>query len=896
MALNYVATITTDARHHLLAPDNGGVHTTVRFEFPTLSDRDAFTNELNGVTGTPEDSDLGSVCRVGIALFMLTGVSPIVWSPFNVTLSATLPSDLGSAAVGVSGEVARADHVHAHGNQAGGALHADATSGASGFLSALDKVKLDGIESGATSDQTAADVPFTPSGDLTASDVQGALVELRDDTDGKLTGKADVVRSLVAGAGLVGGGTLSSDLTFSVGAPSDGSILVNADDIQVGVLASDAQHGARGGGSQHAVATTSVAGFLSASDKTKLDGVEVGAEVNPTSLAELNTLIGATLDEASAPRTPTAHAASHLDGGTDELAGDDLTVSYAASFYTGGPTLASHLAGIDEAFENASAGVWWVAQAAAPGGDGSRGAPFRTFTEALAVANPAAGPTSIQLVLCLDSGVYDEAISLVSHVYVYAPNAALEYRTPAVALGAVVLEASCGVHFRRVLAAAGGSLGDAVYLLDAGTSGPVFVEARELLVEGLGSACLYDNGPSLSRPVFVRTDAVRHTGGAGSLLERTTVSSPLYWTFREAELRDSGTGFSSNSATPNNIYLCGDRLFLSSAGSGVATGVSCGGGGSSVSLGIREISFLGKTAISATAGQVSGFVQKIAGAVTGTTDVRTLADFVDLTDALPAALGTTAAGVSVEASRADHVHAHGDQLGGTLHAGATTSVAGFLSAADKTKLDGVEAGAQVNPASLSALNTAIGVTLDVAGDPRTPTSHAASHQHGGADEVATATPSANAIPKADASGQLSDGWIPVGVLRNVVEDLSPQLGGPLDAQDADIDNVKTLTFAEVDNGNQGGTWTLDWTMGQKQKVTLTGDVTALTLTAPLGAANLLLRIVQDGTGSRTITWPSSVKWAGGTPPTLTAAGASIDIVSFYFDGAEYYGVASLAFA
>ena len=36
--------------------------------------------------------------------------------------------------------------------------------------------------------------------------------------------------------------------------------------------------------------------------------------------------------------------------------------------------------------------------------------------------------------------------------------------------------------------------------------------------------------------------------------------------------------------------------------------------------------------------------------------------------------------------------------------------------------------------------------------------HASSHQHGGTDEVATATPGANAIPKADGSGLL-DSWI-----------------------------------------------------------------------------------------------------------------------------------------
>jgi hypothetical protein len=46
-------------------------------------------------------------------------------------------------------------------------------------------------------------------------------------------------------------------------------------------------------------------------------------------------------------------------------------------------------------------------------------------------------------------------------------------------------------------------------------------------------------------------------------------------------------------------------------------------------------------------------------------------------------------------------------------------------------------------------------------DAQTPSAHAASHKHGGADEVATATPAANAIPKADAAGKL-DGWITGG--------------------------------------------------------------------------------------------------------------------------------------
>ena len=54
-------------------------------------------------------------------------------------------------------------------------------------------------------------------------------------------------------------------------------------------------------------------------------------------------------------------------------------------------------------------------------------------------------------------------------------------------------------------------------------------------------------------------------------------------------------------------------------------------------------------------------------------------------DALPNNVGTASAGVSALYARGDHVHAHGSQLGGTLHSVVGAS-AGFMSAADKAKL------------------------------------------------------------------------------------------------------------------------------------------------------------------------------------------------------------------
>lgn len=51
-------------------------------------------------------------------------------------------------------------------------------------------------------------------------------------------------------------------------------------------------------------------------------------------------------------------------------------------------------------------------------------------------------------------------------------------------------------------------------------------------------------------------------------------------------------------------------------------------------------------------------------------------------------IGTAnSAGSSNNLARADHVHAHGNQTSGSLHALATTSVAGFMDPADKTKIN-----------------------------------------------------------------------------------------------------------------------------------------------------------------------------------------------------------------
>ena len=45
--------------------------------------------------------------------------------------------------------------------------------------------------------------------------------------------------------------------------------------------------------------------------------------------------------------------------------------------------------------------------------------------------------------------------------------------------------------------------------------------------------------------------------------------------------------------------------------------------------------------------------------------------------------------------------------------------------------------------------------------------HAPTHQHGGTDEVGSASPAANAIPKAGLGGRLAEGWIPTSISQDM---------------------------------------------------------------------------------------------------------------------------------
>ena len=80
---------------------------------------------------------------------------------------------------------------------------------------------------------------------------------------------------------------------------------------------------------------------------------------------------------------------------------------------------------------------------------------------------------------------------------------------------------------------------------------------------------------------------------------------------------------------------------------------------------------------------------------------------------------------------------------------------------------------------------------------------------------------------------------------------------------------------EVFTGNSSTAITLDLANGTVQIITLTGNCT-YTFPTPVAGKSFTLIHKQDATGSRTVTWPSSVDWPSATAPTLTATALRVD--------------------
>jgi len=119
--------------------------------------------------------------------------------------------------------------------------------------------------------------------------------------------------------------------------------------------------------------------------------------------------------------------------------------------------------------------------------------------------------------------------------------------------------------------------------------------------------------------------------------------------------------------------------------------------------------------------------------------------------------------------------------------------------------------------------------------------------------------------------------------------------------DVTLTGTQTLTNKTIEAGiftngyteetvtaNTSTAYTIDLANGSVQVLTLTGSCTFTFPTATAGKSFMLL-LKQDATGSRTVTWPASVKWPASTAPTITSTASKGDKYVFTGDGTYWWG-------
>ena len=122
------------------------------------------------------------------------------------------------------------------------------------------------------------------------------------------------------------------------------------------------------------------------------------------------------------------------------------------------------------------------------------------------------------------------------------------------------------------------------------------------------------------------------------------------------------------------------------------------------------------------------------------------------------------------------------------------------------------------------------------------------------------------------------------------------LGEVASGDTVDVPNGSTLSNPTVNDGyteetataNTGTAYTIDLANGSLQILTLTGNCT-FTFPTPTAGKSFTLFLKQDATGSRTVTWASSVKWPSSTAPTVTSTASKGDKFVFTADGTYWWG-------
>ena len=120
--------------------------------------------------------------------------------------------------------------------------------------------------------------------------------------------------------------------------------------------------------------------------------------------------------------------------------------------------------------------------------------------------------------------------------------------------------------------------------------------------------------------------------------------------------------------------------------------------------------------------------------------------------------------------------------------------------------------------------------------------------------------------------------------------LGVKIGTDVQAYDADTAKLDVAQeWAQAQSFNQAALTdgaTIGWNAATQQVagVTIAGNRTMAAPTNIPQGRFISVRVKQDGTGSRTLSWNTVFKFPGGTAPTLSTAANAVDLFIFWCDG------------
>jgi len=137
-----------------------------------------------------------------------------------------------------------------------------------------------------------------------------------------------------------------------------------------------------------------------------------------------------------------------------------------------------------------------------------------------------------------------------------------------------------------------------------------------------------------------------------------------------------------------------------------------------------------------------------------------------------------------------------------------------------------------------------------------------------------------------AAGKVANatGWFGVTGRQSISTNLF--VGGNTTLNGTTTDNSNALAQTLTD----GATINWDVALGRVATVTLGAAGRAFAAPTNLKVGTYILRVFQDGTGSRTITsWNAVFKWTAAVAPVLSTGAGKLDIITLFSDGTNLYG-------